>query len=353
MTEKNNPKKNHLQKKPVKPGQSKASLKKTGNITGSELSQGENPSHCVVEEKLLDSHQRLLTILDSLNALVYVADMDTYEVLFINKYGMEAWGNIIGQTCWKTLQSGQTGPCEFCSNKHLLDTAGNPKDIYSWEFQNTVNSRWYFIHDRAIQWIDGRTVRLEIATDITKRKKSEQELQKAKDELETRVQERTLQLEKFNTELISEVNERKRIARELTEKNTALKVLLKQREEDRKDLEQNILSNIKSLIQPYVIKLRQNRPMQNQLAYVNIIESNLEEIVAPFSHKLSSHYLKFSPREIQIAHLIRDGMQDKEIAAVLNVSIETIKTHRKNIRKKLNIYSKKANLRTTLLSLSD
>jgi signal transduction histidine kinase len=136
------------------------------------------------EAKIQEAHQRVLTIMDSIEALIYVADMDNYELLFVNKYGRDVWGDIIGKTCWLALQEGQTGPCEFCTNKYLLDPGGRPKGVYTWEFQNTVNKHWYYIHDKAIQWIDGRIVRLEIATDITGRKSAEEERERLNKELE-------------------------------------------------------------------------------------------------------------------------------------------------------------------------
>ena len=130
------------------------------------------------------SHQGILTILDSLDALVYVSDMDTYELLFANEYGRSIWGDIQGKTCWKALQQDQDGPCSFCTNDRLLDKSGKPTDVYVWEFQNTVNKRWYQCRDRAIQWIDGRIVRMEIATDITDRKLAEEQLKAAKQHAE-------------------------------------------------------------------------------------------------------------------------------------------------------------------------
>ena len=128
------------------------------------------------QKVLLENEARFRVIMDSLDALVYVADMETYEILFLNEYGRRIFGDVTGKTCWQSIQIGQTGPCPFCSNKFLLDENGQPTGIYSWEFCNSVNQRWYFIHDRAIQWIDGRIVRMEIATDITERKQAETEL---------------------------------------------------------------------------------------------------------------------------------------------------------------------------------
>jgi len=122
-----------------------------------------------------EAHDRLLSVLESIEAIVYVADMQSYELLFVNKYTRELFGDITGRICWQTLQVGQTGPCPFCTNDRLINAAGEPQ-MYRWEFQNTVNGHWYDIRDRAIRWIDGRLVRMEIALDISRRKKSEEQI---------------------------------------------------------------------------------------------------------------------------------------------------------------------------------
>jgi len=119
---------------------------------------------------LQSSHNRLKTVLDSMDALVYVADMQTYEIIFINQFGKDIWGNIEGKTCWQTIQSGQTGPCSFCTNDRLLTGDGAPGGIYVWEFQNTINGNWYKCLDQAISWIDGKLARMELAYDITDQK---------------------------------------------------------------------------------------------------------------------------------------------------------------------------------------
>lgn len=137
-----------------------------------------------VEIALEQSHEQLLTILDSLDAIVYVADMKTNELLFVNKYVRDIFGDINGMICWQALQSDQRGPCAFCTNDKLLTPNGNPAGVHAWEFQNTINSKWYHIHDRAIKWVDGRIVRLEIATDITERKTYEEKLMASLNEKE-------------------------------------------------------------------------------------------------------------------------------------------------------------------------
>jgi diguanylate cyclase (GGDEF)-like protein/PAS domain S-box-containing protein len=124
--------------------------------------------------EIRNAHDSMYAILDSLDAAIYVSDMDNYEVLFTNRYMREQLGtDATGKICWQTIQKNQTGPCSFCTNESLVDGNGNPSAPYQWEFQNQVNLRWYSITDKAIRWVDGRLVRLEIATDITARKQSE------------------------------------------------------------------------------------------------------------------------------------------------------------------------------------
>jgi PAS domain S-box-containing protein len=134
--------------------------------------------------------EMLHRVLDSLDALVYVADMETYEVLFVNKYTKHMFGDITGKLCWETIQYNQTGPCPFCTNRFLIDTEGKSTGVYTWNFINTINGRWYHIQDRAIQWVRQRLVRMEIAVDITDRKEAEEKLEL-----------RTKQLESLNQDL--------------------------------------------------------------------------------------------------------------------------------------------------------
>ncbi len=130
----------------------------------------------LAEDELRKAFERFRTVMNSIDALVYVVDMQTYEILFINKFGTNIWGEIEGKVCWQTIQAGQPGPCPFCTNARLVDAAGNPTGTYVWEFRNTVNGHWYDCRDSAIPWTEGQLVRVEIATDITDRKRAEENL---------------------------------------------------------------------------------------------------------------------------------------------------------------------------------
>ena len=135
----------------------------------------------------------------------------------------------------------------------------------------------------------------------------------------------------------------------LEETNAALKVLIKNMEEAKKGLEHSIASNIKTLVMPYIQKIRGLQPGESQAPYIDIVETNLRKIVTPFLHKLDQFGL--TPTEIQVANLIRDGRTTKDIMALLHSSKGAIDIHRYNIRKKLGINKKKVNIRSYLLSL--
>jgi DNA-binding CsgD family transcriptional regulator len=138
----------------------------------------------------------------------------------------------------------------------------------------------------------------------------------------------------------------------LVELNSALKFLLKQREEDKGQLEEKVILNVKELLLPYLEELKKSQLDAKQKNLVSILESNLNEIISPFAHKLSSNYYGLTPREIEIANLIRRGKSTKDIANIIGISNGSIIVHRNHIRKKLGIISKKINLRSHLMSLS-
>ena len=202
--------------------------------------------------------------------------------------------------------------------------------------------------------------------DISERKKAEEELNKAKEDLEIKVAERTESLVEANEQLKKEIEERKQIEEQLREKenelqqkadhfeevNTALKVLLKRREEDKEELEEKVVSNVKELIMPYIEELSDTNLDSKQRSFLNVIASNLENIVSPFAKNLTSRNLDFTPTQLQIAELIKSGKSTKDIAEIMETTDRAVEFHRNNIRDKLGLKHKKINLRTYLLSYS-
>ena len=177
---------------------------------------------------------------------------------------------------------------------------------------------------------NGKPADLVLIRDITERIRAEEALRKVHEEMEKKVEERTSELE---------------------EVNAALRALLKRREEDKTELEERILTNVKKLVIPGLEKLKSTGLTTKQSAYVDTLESNLTDIISPFAHTLSSTYVNLTPTEIQIADLVKEGRTTKEIAEMLNSSSRTVESHRKNIRKKIGIANKKTSLRSHLLSM--
>jgi PAS domain S-box-containing protein len=162
--------------------------------------------------------------------------------------------------------------------------------------------------------------------DISQRKQAEEALKTRERELENKTQ-------------------------KLVETNIALKVLLRHREEDRRALESTILANVKELVFPFIEKLRGGHLSESQRAFVDIIESGLNEIMSPFLQKMTGAHARFTPTEVQVTNLVKNGKTTKEIAELLNIGTSTVDSHRNSIRNKLGLRNSKTNLQTYLLTL--
>ncbi|MBW2653433.1 MAG: PAS domain S-box protein [Deltaproteobacteria bacterium] len=168
-----------------------------------------------------------------------------------------------------------------------------------------------------------------VITNISKQKKE-------RDLLEMMVKQRTQELED-KTKSLEEVN-------------TALRVLLRKREEDKNIKKKKMLLNVRELVIPYIERMREAPLNERQEGCLDVIESTLNDIVSPFLHKLSLEFLNLTPSEIKVANLVKFGKTTKEIAHILNLSGKTIEFYRKSIRKKIGITNKNINLHTFLAS---
>ena len=138
----------------------------------------------------------------------------------------------------------------------------------------------------------------------------------------------------------------------LEEANIALKVLLKQREVDKQELEKKVLTNVKDLVLPYVEKLKNSRLKPRDKTLVEIIETHLNDVISPLLQRFANAKILLTPQEMQVANLVKGGKTSKEIADILNVSEATVNFHRKNLRVKFGLTNQRTNLRSYLLSIS-
>lgn len=170
-------------------GEFKDYLKKVSNLDLSarlpvhrkdELGEmAENLNHTVevirmAMEDLETAHRQTLIVLDNISAVVYVADIDTHELLFMNKYGKDIYGDVVGRICWQALQKGQDTTCEFCEIQNIPYADLYARERVSWEVRSTYNHRHYEYRCGVIKWIDGRMAWIAIATDSTERKMAEE-----------------------------------------------------------------------------------------------------------------------------------------------------------------------------------
>jgi|GEM_PF-549386 len=136
------------------------------------------------EQALELANQRFGAVLEGIESAVYVADMESREVLYENPKAVELFGSLIGKKCWQALQPGRDHPCDFCPNERLFGADGEPGQTLTWEFQNPDDERWLHCAARAIPWDDGRYGRLEVATDVSSRVEHERALRAAHQQLQ-------------------------------------------------------------------------------------------------------------------------------------------------------------------------
>jgi len=132
------------------------------------------------------------------------------------------------------------------------------------------------------------------------------------------------------------------------EMNVTLRNVLKSIESDRQEAEQNLSHRIRSSLLPGLEKVRKERNQEVRSSYLNMLRDQLISLTSGFEKELDGDLLKLSKTELKICRFIKSGLTGKEICEAMNLSFETVQTHRKNIRKKLGLSGKTVNLHTFL-----
>lgn len=286
-------------------------------------------------DQIAYSDQLIRAIFDSLSA----------HIAIINETGMVLETN----QAWKQFSKDNGGSgdetnfnylhiCESASGDGSEDAkqvASGIRDViegkrdqflYDYPCHSPSGKRWFYM--RAVLMARTGPVRVIIShEDITQLKLAQEELKAHRDSLEDNNQ-------------------------SLEEANIALKVLIRQREEDKVAMEQKFLGNIKTNVLPYLDKLKLADLNKKNATLVGILDDHLKDIMSPMMQNLSNANILLTPQEMQVASFVKDGKTTSEIADILFVSEATINFHRKNLRKKLGLNKKRVNLRSFLLSMS-
>lgn len=186
--------------------------------------------------------------------------------------------------------------------------------------------RWQHWSNKAIFDDVGNVVMVQsVARDITERRKAELALQESEGLL-------------------------KQQKEELQNKNIALREIMEQIGEEKKQIINDVLTNLETVIMPILVQTRLAGNEQVD-KYVTLLERTLHELAGSFGRHISDPLLKLTPREIDISNMVRSGFSTKEIADILHISAFTVEGHRNRIRKKLKITNEKINLETYLQNL--
>ncbi|MFZ2631013.1 MAG: PAS domain S-box protein [Desulfosalsimonadaceae bacterium] len=321
----------------------------------------------ITDRKKMEEELRIkeFAIASSIDAIV-IADL-LGNITYVNQAFLDMWGDgdpkaVLGRSATSFAKDQKTAEIIF---EKILD-----QGIWYGEIEGVKKDGSTIIvlfAGNMVTDADNRPIcMMGSFSDITYRKLAEEKLSKANEELETRVTERTLELVAANQRLVTEIEERKLIEASLRQKeeelsrqsvdlqetNTALKILLNQRVQDKEDTEAKMMMNIKDLILPYLEILKNTRLDEKQKSYLERLEENLKGIASSYLQKMSAQFQNLTPMQIQIADLVKAGKSTKEISGLLNLSDRAIEFHRNNLRSKLGLKNKKLNLRSYLLSLS-
>ncbi|HMK34093.1 MAG TPA: LuxR C-terminal-related transcriptional regulator [Desulfomonilaceae bacterium] len=146
--------------------------------------------------------------------------------------------------------------------------------------------------------------------------KQEQLLLRHRDELEKRIQERTIDLSKAND---------------------ALRIMIEGVQERVKEEQQRISKNLEILVKPLVDQLKSEHLPEYVRSLVETLEICMKNVFGNYNYDVAKVFSNFTPREMQVADLLRSGLSSKQIASVMGITVEGVNYHRQNIRKKLGV----------------
>lgn len=278
-------------------------------------------------EELKKSEKNFRTLAENANDGIILIE-GCGNIVYVNS----CFGKISGYSVPELLKSGvgkliDADEREFHSEKLRGRLAGEPLPI-RYETKLITKSG----HALPVDVTASRTIWQEhpvcmmIVRDITSQKQTEAELISEQVKLEHRVKERT---------------------KELVDTNNALSVLARNIDQKRERAQEKTTRTVNAKVLPIIEQFQKNKAFSNHRPEIDVLKAYLKELTADSKDELCVIFI-LSNTELRVATMIKNGFTSPEIARLLSISLDTVKTHRKNIRRKLNICNSKINLTTYL-----
>jgi PAS domain S-box-containing protein len=316
------------------------------------------------EKQILMANERLKYLLSSTSVVIYTAKAgDDYAATFINE-------NVTQLTGYKSrsfLQKSRFWLDHIHPDdvQRVLDGVEKvfDKNIHKEEYRfRKKNGAYIWMSDEMRLVRDKKGCPVEIVgfwLDISKNKEAEEELQKAYEYMEQRVEERTKELSEANIIMEQEIKERIRFEKALQErekelekqtitleqKNIALREVIAQIEIEKRKIQDDIMANVHVTITPILEKLRQEHVAPRQVA---MLHRHITDITSSFGSEVTKRSMNLTTKEIEICNMVKAGLANKDISRLQNISKDTVEGHRKRIRQKLGLTGKKINLTSYL-----
>ncbi len=286
-------------------------------------------------KRLAQEQARALTLLEkvyeSLDEAVFAIDPQNRRILSCNAASERIFGYPKDEMVGQNTQFLHVNKTAYQTYGKKLNRALSSGTEFHVEFSLKNRDGRIFPTEHIVKVVRDESglppIHVTVVKDLTFRKLAEEQLQKQQEELQNK-------------------------ARRLKEMNAALKVLLDQREREKKDLDTQLSEKLNGLIIPTLKKMREADLTDSHKKQLDILEVNIRDITQPFHHQLSNEMMRLSPTESTIASLIKSGYRTKEIASKMSISSRTVEFHRDNIREKLNIKGQRINLKTYLARIS-
>jgi PAS domain S-box-containing protein len=276
------------------------------------------------------TYEELKAILDTSIDRIRLVDKDM-RIIWANQTTTKELNaspeTLVGKHCYEVFV-GRDTPCSRCPTKKALKSGAVRHALLHKTESETVRGEAHWDNYAIPMKNDSGAIKniIQVTRNVTKKVKAEKALEESRRELEIK-------------------------SNSLEQVNTALRVLVERRDEDKKELEERVLMNVKELVVPLLERIREGRLDSRQTTYLDVLESNLNDIISPFSRTLSAKHMGLTPTELRIADMIKDGKKTREISQLMSLSSRTVESHRESIRKKMGIKNRRANLRSHLLSV--